>query len=581
MGITNPYIFGSPVKTKDMFFGRDDVFAFLKEHLVGTYQDNVIMLYGQRRTGKTSLLYQILNHDYLTETHVPVLISLEGLQDFQSNAQVFLEIARRIAATLRLRAPRADLFDATNSYFRYKFLEHQVKPHLNHRKLLLMLDEYEVLEACVENPQTAVSPVLFQQLRYLMQHYDWLSFLLVGSYKLEELEAGYWKEFTGTMYHTISFLDRSSAQALIEHPARKFGVHYTPDAVERLLDLSGNHPYFLQSLCRFAYAHGTPKGEITRQDVDLAVQPCIEAIRNGFESIWRDVQPEEKLILSAVAELESAYTTISDIVGQLDYLRVNWGLEKIKRLVRQLEHKEFFEKTEIQRYQYTAPFFEECIRTYQPLDAVLETLQLEQKGDLTVIRDPNALKAEKNIRDAEDYAQAGDLAKAEKTFHFVLETYPDYPQSWLRFGAFYEMQGKWEEALELYQQRLSACPGSVAFSNAIGFLFKRRFQFQEALEQFRLSLDIQKDNPIALANVEELEQWFALETEDLRLDYCLLPIAEELRQLEDVIEDLRSQEQSRLTGQKIQHLRVRAKQIKRTLSDLKEQFPSKPLQLQR
>ena len=182
--MTNPYIFGAPVKTRDMFFGREDVFAFLREHLAGTYQDNVIMLYGQRRTGRTSILYQILNTDDLHTGYVPVLISLEGLQDFQTNAHVFLEIARKIATTLHMRAPKAEQFDVTNSFFRHNFLERRVKPRLKQHKLLVMIDEYEVLEACVENPQTAVSPVLFHQFRHLMQHYDWLSFLMVGSYKL-------------------------------------------------------------------------------------------------------------------------------------------------------------------------------------------------------------------------------------------------------------------------------------------------------------------------------------------------------------------------------------------------------------
>lgn len=579
MNMTNPYIFGAPVKTKDMFFGRDDVFAFLREHLVGTYQDNVIMLYGQRRTGKTSILYQLLNREYLSEAYIPVFISLEGLQDFQTNAHVFVEIARKIAATLQIDAPETRQFDVTNSYFRYEFLEKQVKPRLNRHKLLLMIDEYEVLEACVENPQTGVSPVLFHQLRHIMQHYDWLSFILVGSYKLDELESTYWKEFTSTMYHTISFLDSESARDLIEQPAAVFSVKYTPEAVQRLLELSGNHPYFLQSLCRFAYANGASRQEITADDVEMAVVPCMEAIRNGFESIWRDLKDEEQVILSTVSYVDSVYINISDIIRQLEYLRVNWGLEKIKRLVRQLEYKEFLKKTEIHQYRYHVAFFEECVRTYQPLDTLLEALHLERERDLEIIRDPNVLKAEKNLRDAEEYAQAGDVQTAEKTFHFVLETYPDYPGSWLRFGAFYESQGKWDEALELYQERLKVCPDSAAFSNAIALLLKHRFRFQEALEQFRASREIDKDNPIASANIEEIEQWLALDSEEQRLDYCLIPIADELRRLENTIDYMRRQNQTQDTGRHIRQLRAKAQQIERKLHDLKEQFPSQQVNM--
>lgn len=575
--MTNPYIFGAPVKSREMFFGRDDVFAFLREHLTGTYQDNVIMLYGQRRTGKTSILYQLLNNDDVSETYIPIFISLEGLQDFETNAHVFLEITRKISATLRLRPPKIEQLDVTNSYFRHNFLEKRVKGKLASRKLLLLIDEYEVLEACVENPATRVSPVLFHQLRHLMQHYDWLSFILVGSYKLEELNGQYWKELTGTLYHTISFLDGASARALIEAPARQFEVAYALDAVDRLLELSGRHPYFLQSLCRFAYANGAATGQITRQHVDDGIQPCLEAIRNGFESIWRDVRPDERVILATVARLESAYLTLSDIVEHLEYRQIDWPLSTMKRLVQQVERKEFLLRTELQQYRYHVPFLERCIRTYQPVDVVLENVDCPRGPDADRAYDPERFKAEKTLRDAEEFAQAGDIAKAERTFHFVLETYPEYDCCWLRFGAFYESQGKWDEALELYQQRLKDAPGSVEMSNAIALLLKRRYRFQDALEQFRTSLDIQEQNAVALANSEEIEYWLNLDSEEQRFDYCFIPLAETLARLERRIDDLTREPPSPTSNLTVRRLREQAQRIQRQFQDLQAQFPTEDL----
>ena len=60
--IINPYIAGNPVTGPEMFFGREDVFQFLRQTLMGQHRDNVIVLYGQRRTGKTSVLYQMRSH---------------------------------------------------------------------------------------------------------------------------------------------------------------------------------------------------------------------------------------------------------------------------------------------------------------------------------------------------------------------------------------------------------------------------------------------------------------------------------------------------------------------------------------
>jgi hypothetical protein len=68
---------GSPVTNGEMFFGREDVFAFINGKLSGRHRDNVVVLYGQRRTGKTSVLYQLEQH--LESPHACVFIDLHRL----------------------------------------------------------------------------------------------------------------------------------------------------------------------------------------------------------------------------------------------------------------------------------------------------------------------------------------------------------------------------------------------------------------------------------------------------------------------------------------------------------------------
>ncbi len=55
--IINPYIAGNPVTGSEMFFGREDVFEFVRQNLIGRHHDSAIVLYGQRRTGKTSVVF--------------------------------------------------------------------------------------------------------------------------------------------------------------------------------------------------------------------------------------------------------------------------------------------------------------------------------------------------------------------------------------------------------------------------------------------------------------------------------------------------------------------------------------------
>ncbi len=79
----NPYVCGEPVRQPDMFFGRDE----LLRRIFNALHQNSIMIHGERRMGKTSLLYQLAER--LRETDdpewvfIPVLVDLEGTPQTQ------------------------------------------------------------------------------------------------------------------------------------------------------------------------------------------------------------------------------------------------------------------------------------------------------------------------------------------------------------------------------------------------------------------------------------------------------------------------------------------------------------------
>lgn len=74
----NPYISGEPVRQPDMFFGRDE----LLRRIFNALHQNSIMIYGERRMGKTTLLYQLAAQlreaDDPEWAFVPVYVDLEG-----------------------------------------------------------------------------------------------------------------------------------------------------------------------------------------------------------------------------------------------------------------------------------------------------------------------------------------------------------------------------------------------------------------------------------------------------------------------------------------------------------------------
>ena len=63
--ISNPYIIGIPIRQKDKFYGRREIFYFIETQL--RQNSKIILLQGQRRIGKTSVIEQISNFVYFTD----------------------------------------------------------------------------------------------------------------------------------------------------------------------------------------------------------------------------------------------------------------------------------------------------------------------------------------------------------------------------------------------------------------------------------------------------------------------------------------------------------------------------------
>ena len=207
--LSNPYVAGSPVSRPEMFFGRSDVFEFVRSALVGQHQDNIIVLYGKRRTGKTSVLYQM--HRNLDPRYLPILIDLQSLT-MESPAGLFWEIASTIRRYLRreyqikIPRPQNEDFEADPLQgFQEGFMA-GVTGAIGDRHLLLMIDEAARLDEQVQAGK--LTPDVFGQVRSLMQHNASLNFMFCVGERLELMQTQYALLFSVALYKEISFLDR-------------------------------------------------------------------------------------------------------------------------------------------------------------------------------------------------------------------------------------------------------------------------------------------------------------------------------------------------------------------------------------
>jgi photosystem II stability/assembly factor-like uncharacterized protein len=295
---TNPYVFDSPIIAREWFFGRDDIFRSIKETLIDHEQDNLIVLLGQHRIGKTSILYQI--GQQLSEQYIPVLIDLQSVP-FDSPEGFLREVASAIQQALqkdrdiKVELPSQDQFLADPQHaFGHDFLT-RVKEALGDRYLILMLDEAHLIQEKIQ--QGPWEGDAFEYLTNLTRQYARLGLILsIESQELPSLSSvGIQKK--------VGFLKRGETIKLVLQPVQGI-LTYDPEAVERILALTSGHPYYVQLLCRrlFAYCQRVNTSAVALTDVETILPEVVERAGSDFQLLWDNSTPEEKFVLAALAQ---------------------------------------------------------------------------------------------------------------------------------------------------------------------------------------------------------------------------------------------------------------------------------------
>src|SRR5947207_3368254 len=74
----NPFIVGNPVRDRSMFFGREAEFELVRKRFQESTHGGLLVFCGERRSGKTSILFQILE-GRLGPEFIPVLIDMQSM----------------------------------------------------------------------------------------------------------------------------------------------------------------------------------------------------------------------------------------------------------------------------------------------------------------------------------------------------------------------------------------------------------------------------------------------------------------------------------------------------------------------
>src|SRR5262245_9744494 len=94
----NPFIVGNPVRDRSMFFGREAEFELVRKRFHDSEKGMLLVFCGERRSGKTSILFQILDRR-LGPEYIPVLIDMQSMA-VGSEIEFMTRVSEEVTAAL-------------------------------------------------------------------------------------------------------------------------------------------------------------------------------------------------------------------------------------------------------------------------------------------------------------------------------------------------------------------------------------------------------------------------------------------------------------------------------------------------
>lgn len=302
--IPNPYAplsDGGPMTADSpMFYGRK---TFIKEKVdaILNAQSKQIIIYGQKRCGKSSVLNQLKKDLENTGNVFCVKFSMGEIIQNISEVSFYYKILSSIRSELeslefdgfgvpKFEIPKFAEFrsqddeNPLNTFIdyvkRFKRLCKQCKGWES-KKLVVMIDEFTYLYSQIKVGK--ISPTIMKQWKAITQNEETqFSVVLVGqdvvpSFKKED----YARNAFGVIEDVrLTYLSDNAARSLIEEPIfdKYHKTRYIGDAVTKIIEYTSSNPYYIQIFCArmVAYMNQEKIISVTEADVEEVAQSFIK-----------------------------------------------------------------------------------------------------------------------------------------------------------------------------------------------------------------------------------------------------------------------------------------------------------------
>lgn len=411
---SSPYVTGTPVypERNDVFFGREALLNQIARQVAKS--GNVVLLEGNRRAGKTSVLRHLEGLTAIPGWLV-VYCSLQGVEGSDSGlgvptAEVFRGMAVSIAKALPALKVDVPLPNGTTIQAEKPLLGVGKACHegisdsspfndfqdylevilhvLEEVKigLVIMLDEFDKLQDGIDRGIT--SPQVPENIRFLVQSHPRFSAILTGSRRLKRLREEYWSALygLGTRFG-VTALEVEDARRLVTDPV-KGKLTFSPEATDRAITVTARQPYLLQCLCNriFDFAEQVKTRSITLDAVEQASTALVKD-NEHFASLWQYAGSDRRRLILMLCSQRSGVSELLTF-GEMQELLLERGVEVTNEsleadlmLLRELELIDLVGSVGEGHYQLTIPLMGAWITQQHDFSVVQSNAQTESEEE--------------------------------------------------------------------------------------------------------------------------------------------------------------------------------------------------------
>lgn len=380
-----PYVKSNAVQDESMFYGRDEIVKHICKYVLEDYRGFV--LYGQKRSGKSSVLYHITKKLRASKEAFAVDYSMgnnivqDSSNEKETLANLFYTIISEIGRAIKEVdrniyktkighiVPRKEFSDYPEQTFKsyIEIYRDIIKDDLHYKqdKIVLVIDEFTYLYYHILEKK--IMPSIMEYWKGLVESRIF-SFVFAGQDSMPRFMEAFQNVFASMSPTVLTYIDETSARKLIEEPIWNHTTNtsrFSQEAVNRIVELTACSPFYIMILCSelVKWARLKKRIPITGPDVNTVVEKMIynesSISRKDFDNLISCGETKLDII-----NHEDSLRILKEIaiksrnIGYADYKGIGiFNHEKIENIINDLIQRQVIERCSSSRVKIKVELF--------------------------------------------------------------------------------------------------------------------------------------------------------------------------------------------------------------------------------